>query len=91
LESSVVRLVVGAGGQFSRCTAVPCRAAVVLVLGKAICDAYGGDMTRTDGTSDADAELRDVIRSIDAIGEGASGREDPAEAERKRTEQADEE
>ena len=48
-------------------------------------------MTRTDGTSDADAELRDVIRSIDAIGEGASGREDPTEAaERKRAEQAGE-
>ena len=48
-------------------------------------------MTRTDGTSDADAELRDVIRSIDAIGEGASGHEDPkAAAERKRAEQADE-
>lgn len=46
-------------------------------------------MTRTDGTSDADAELRDVIRSIDAIGEGASGHEDPKEAaERKRAERA---
>lgn len=48
-------------------------------------------MTRTDGTSDADAELRDVIRSIDAIGEGASGHEDPTEAaERKRSEEAGE-
>lgn len=50
-------------------------------------------MTRTDGTSDADAELRDVIRSIDAIGEGASGHEDPTEAteatERKHAQQPD--
>lgn len=62
------------------------------VLGKAICGAYGGQMTRTDGTSDADAELRDVIRSIDAIGEGASGHEDPKEAaERKRAELVGEE
>ena len=45
-------------------------------------------MTRTDGTSDADAELRDVIRSIDAIGEGASGHEDPKVAERRRAEPA---
>ncbi|GAB3143334.1 hypothetical protein GCM10027057_28250 [Marisediminicola antarctica] len=71
---------------------MPCRVAVALALGKAICDAYGGGMTRTDGTSDADAELRDAIRSIDAIGEGASGHEDPTEAaERKRAEQADKE
>jgi len=84
--------VVGAGSQFSRWTAVPCRVAVSPALGKAICAAYGGYMTRADGTSDADAELRDVIRSIDAIGEGASGHEDPTEAaERKRAEQADEE
>jgi len=32
-------------------------------------------MTSSEGFSDADAELRDAIRSIDAIGEGASGRE----------------
>ena len=49
-------------------------------------------MTRTESTSDAEAELRDVIRSIDAIGEGASGHEDPKEAsERKRAAQAAEE
>ena len=34
-------------------------------------------MTRPDDASGADAELRDAIRSIDAIGEGASGREHP--------------
>lgn len=33
-------------------------------------------MTSTEGTNDADAELRDAIRSIDAIGEGASGHEE---------------
>jgi hypothetical protein len=83
---------VGADGQFSGLTAVRWRAASPPALGKAIGGAYGGDMTRTDGTSDADAELRDVIRSIDAIGEGASGHEDPKEAaERTRAEQSDEE
>ena len=71
---------------------MPWRVAVSPALGKSIRGAYGGYMTRTDGTSDADAELRDVIRSIDAIGEGASGHEDPTEeAQRKRAEQAGEE
>lgn len=61
-------------------------------LGKTICAAYGGSMTRTESTSDAEAELHDVIRSIDAIGEGASGHEDPTEAsERKRAAQVAEE
>ena len=35
---------------------MPCRVAVAPSLGNAIGGAYGGYMTRTDGTSDADIE-----------------------------------
>ena len=46
-------------------------------------------MTSTDGISDADAALRDAIRSIDAIGEGASGHEQAPPRQRGRAGTAD--
>lgn len=46
-------------------------------------------MTSTEGLSDEDAALRDAIRSIDAIGEGASGREQAPPGQRGRAGAAD--